>query len=162
MSGLRDRASLLPGAAPRASCSQTAAASARVKGMSEMSAMSATHAERLLQGQPLIKATSGSIPEMKALRDRCLAAGIPALVGPPPCGGKSCSTKAPLLIQESSIPALSEILHGEWNAHLEREGLPAIRLDFSDTAGDEPPCPACGTAAPLVNGACSDCGLRLE
>ncbi len=130
--------------------------------MSEMSEMTATHAERLLQGQPLIKATSGSIPEMKALRDRCLAAGIPALVGPPPCGGKSCSTKAPLLIQESSIPALSEILHGEWNAHLEREGLPAIQLDFSDTAGDEPPCPACGTAAPLVNGACSDCGLRLE
>ena len=27
---------------------------------------------------------------------------------------------------------------------------------------DEPPCPACGTAAPLVDGACSDCGLQLE
>lgn len=26
---------------------------------------------------------------------------------------------------------------------------------------DEPPCPACGTAAPLVDGACSDCGLQL-
>ncbi len=25
----------------------------------------------------------------------------------------------------------------------------------------EPPCPCCGTAAPLVNGACSDCGLQL-
>jgi len=25
----------------------------------------------------------------------------------------------------------------------------------------EPPCPACGTAAPLVDGACSDCGLVL-
>ncbi len=25
----------------------------------------------------------------------------------------------------------------------------------------EPPCPACGTAAPLVEGACSDCGLQL-
>ncbi len=23
------------------------------------------------------------------------------------------------------------------------------------------PCPACGTAAPLVDGACSDCGLVL-
>ena len=28
--------------------------------------------------------------------------------------------------------------------------------------GDELPCPACGTAAPLVAGACSDCGLQLE
>jgi predicted amidophosphoribosyltransferase len=26
----------------------------------------------------------------------------------------------------------------------------------------ELPCPACGTAAPLVEGACSDCGLQLE
>ena len=26
----------------------------------------------------------------------------------------------------------------------------------------EPPCPACGTAAPLVEGACSDCGLQLD
>ena len=25
----------------------------------------------------------------------------------------------------------------------------------------EPPCPCCGTEAPLVNGACSDCGLQL-
>ena len=27
---------------------------------------------------------------------------------------------------------------------------------------EHPPCPACGTAAPLVEGACSDCGLQLE
>ncbi len=27
--------------------------------------------------------------------------------------------------------------------------------------GGEPPCPCCGTAAPLVRGACSDCGLQL-
>jgi len=27
--------------------------------------------------------------------------------------------------------------------------------------GEEPPCPCCGTAAPLIRGACSDCGLQL-
>ena len=42
----------------------------------------------LLDGLPLIPAMAGSIPEMKALRDRCLAAGIPALVGCPPGAGK--------------------------------------------------------------------------
>ena len=47
----------------------------------------ATAAE-LLDGLPLIPAMAGSIPEMKALRDRCLAAGIPALVGCPPGAGK--------------------------------------------------------------------------
>ncbi len=26
---------------------------------------------------------------------------------------------------------------------------------------DEPPCPACGTAAPLVDGPCGECGLQL-
>jgi hypothetical protein len=45
-------------------------------------------AEELLDGLPLIPAMSGSIPEMKALRDRCLEAGIPALIGCPPGGGK--------------------------------------------------------------------------
>ena len=51
------------------------------------------------------------------------------------------------------------MLHGDWFEHLEREGLapPVI-----DTTGEHLPCPACGTAAPLVEGACSDCGLQLE
>jgi len=50
--------------------------------------MTATEAEQFLDGLPLIPAISGSIPEMKALRARCLAAGIPALVGCPPGAGK--------------------------------------------------------------------------
>jgi hypothetical protein len=43
---------------------------------------------------------------------------------------------------------------------LEREGTAPVCARPSDS--DEPPCPACGTAAPLVGGACSDCGLQLE
>jgi hypothetical protein len=50
--------------------------------------MTAAEAEQFLAGLPLIPAISGSIPEMKALRARCLAAGIPALVGCPPGAGK--------------------------------------------------------------------------
>jgi hypothetical protein len=45
-------------------------------------------AEELLDGLPLIPAMAGSIPDMKALRDRCLAEGIPVLVGCPPGSGK--------------------------------------------------------------------------
>jgi hypothetical protein len=40
-------------------------------------------ADALLDGLPLIPAMAGSIQEMKALRDRCLAVGIPAAVGCP-------------------------------------------------------------------------------
>ena len=51
--------------------------------MDAMPQMTAALAERLLEGQPLTDAMAGSIAEMKALRDRCLAAGIPAIVGCP-------------------------------------------------------------------------------
>lgn len=53
-----------------------------------MDVLTAALAEDLLDGKPLIAAMAGSIPEMKALRDRCLDAGIPAVVGCPPGAGK--------------------------------------------------------------------------
>ncbi|MBA3452946.1 MAG: hypothetical protein H0T42_07635 [Deltaproteobacteria bacterium] len=53
-----------------------------------METLTAAVAEDLLDGQPLVPAIAGSIPEMKALRDRCLDAGIPAIVGCPPGAGK--------------------------------------------------------------------------
>lgn len=53
-----------------------------------MRSMTVAFAENLLDGQPLVAAIGGSIPEMKALRDRCLRAGIPALVGCMPGAGK--------------------------------------------------------------------------
>jgi hypothetical protein len=53
-----------------------------------MAYLTTAEAEELLDGLPLIPAMAGSIPEMKALRDRCLAEGIPALVGCPPGAGK--------------------------------------------------------------------------
>lgn len=51
-------------------------------------ALTADQAEEVLSGLPLVAAMAGSLPEMKALRERCLAAGIPALVGQPRGAGK--------------------------------------------------------------------------
>jgi len=53
-----------------------------------MPSITAAEAEELLDGLPLIPAMAGSIPDMKALRDRCLAEGIAVLVGCPPGSGK--------------------------------------------------------------------------
>jgi hypothetical protein len=53
-----------------------------------MDTLTVDEAEEQLAGVPLIPAMSGSIPEMKALRDRCLDAGIPAIIGCPPGAGK--------------------------------------------------------------------------
>jgi hypothetical protein len=118
-------------------------------------------ADELLDGLPLIPAMAGSIPEMKALRDRCLAAGIPAVVGCPAGAGKSCGPKTHLLVEETELPKLAELLRDDWRDGLAREGLAPIEVAVADDA-EHLPCPACGTAAALVEGACSDCGLQLE
>ncbi|MBA3461302.1 MAG: hypothetical protein H0T46_15170 [Deltaproteobacteria bacterium] len=53
-----------------------------------MDPLTASLAEELLDGADLIPAMAGSIADMKKLRERCLEAGIPVLVGCPPGAGK--------------------------------------------------------------------------
>jgi hypothetical protein len=50
--------------------------------------LSIPEAELELDGLPLVPAVAGSMADMKALRDRCLEADIPAMVGCPPGAGK--------------------------------------------------------------------------
>jgi hypothetical protein len=52
------------------------------------------------------------------------------------------------------------LLNREWQEELERNGLTPVVSDTSPK-GEGVTCPACGTTAPLENGACSDCGLML-
>lgn len=53
-----------------------------------------------------------------------------------------------------------QLVDAEWHELLAREGLapPPVSAPGESSA---PVCPACGTAAPLVDGACSECGLQL-
>ena len=64
-----------------------------------------------------------------------------------------------LLVREQDRVWLSELLDAEWQQMVQREGRGTDRFVPEDD-GDMP-CPACGTAAPLVHNCCSDCGLRL-
>jgi hypothetical protein len=58
---------------------------------------------------------------------------------------------------------IGALLRREWAEMLEREGTgQAVGIGVEAAEGEEPPCPACGTAAPLVEGACGECGLQLE
>ena len=128
---------------------------------SEAEPLSAEQAEEMLDGLPLVPCLAGNLPEMKVIRDRCLAAGIPALVGCP-SGGKSCGTRTHLMVEQDDIPRIAELLKDDWAAELAREGLTASPAPVEVADGEEPPCPACGFAGALVNGACADCGLVLE
>ena len=66
-------------------------------------------------------------------------------------------------MREADLAAVSRLLHREWQALVEREGSGGPGLIGVEAAdGEEPPCPCCGTAAPLVAGACSECGLQLD
>lgn len=58
------------------------------------------------------------------------------------------------------MPRLSQLLRAGWSEALEREGLAPVAVEIREDA-EHLPCPACGTAAELVEGACSDCGLFL-
>lgn len=121
-------------------------------------------AEEWLAGAELVTAMAGSIPDMKVLRDRCLAAGIPAIIGCPG-GGKSCGPKTHLLIEPSEVARLTALLHGDWRDDLAREGLAGVDLSALNAAGEASEhlaCPACGHVAALAEGACADCGLQLE
>ena len=58
---------------------------------------------------------------------------------------------------------MAQLLSGEWQESLAREGLAPVAVAVAgDGAGEEPPCPACGATAALVGGACPECGLQLE
>jgi hypothetical protein len=50
--------------------------------------MDAQDAEELLAGEEVIPVLQGSIPYIKELWQKCLAADIPALAGCPPGAGK--------------------------------------------------------------------------
>lgn len=110
----------------------------------------------------LVPVMQGKLDDMKRIWRQCLERDLPvALTGD--CG-PSCGTKLALLVREEDVPAVVSLLRSEWAEHLEREGVdPAsMRLGIEAAEGEEPPCPACGTAAAPVEGACGECGLQLE
>jgi hypothetical protein len=104
-----------------------------------------------------------SLPDAKELLAACLDAEIPALLDRAPrChdGGCGCPPKLELLARPEDLPRLAALLEHRWQGMLAREGTATSFLDGA-AADAEPPCPACGTAAPLQDGACTGCGLQL-
>lgn len=126
--------------------------------------MTELEAVETLRGTELVAVVQGTLAEIKALQGKCLDADIPALAArqDKECRTKSCGTSLRLMIREADAPRVATLLQNDWVALVAREGTVLPDMSASAAAdGDELPCPACGTAAPLVEGACSDCGLQL-
>jgi hypothetical protein len=112
----------------------------------------------------LIACLEAPMSDAKEILAACTEADIVASLARGVCcgkGGCGCAPKMQLLVAPQDVPKVASLLQSRWNSLLEREG---VETDLSAAAveGENLPCPACGTAAPLVEGACSDCGLQLE
>lgn len=128
-----------------------------------MTALTAQQAEALLVDQDVAPCMEGGLREVRELLTRCLEAGIPAVLGTEGCGkGGCCSPKAQLVVRTSDASHVAELLREEWLQSVRSLGVEPITPMTADPTDGELPCPACGTAAPLLDGACADCGLQLE
>ncbi len=66
-----------------------------------------------------------------------------------------------LLVREQDARRTIDLMNRRWSALVDIEGTGSPGAGHEVEEG-EPPCPCCGTAAPLTrDGACSDCGLQL-
>ena len=122
--------------------------------------------ERILADAEVVPCLQAPLNEAKELRDACLAADIPALLARGECcgaGGCGCAPKLSLYARPDDVPRVARLMETRWRELALREGT--VSADHAPGAGavtSETPCPACGTAAPLAHGACTDCGLQLE
>lgn len=136
--------------------------------------MDAAEADRVLEQQELVPCVEGALAGARQTLEACLAADIPARLGRDHecqheggckcdsggCGG-GCNSKVQVLVRREDVTRVMGLLRSEWLEAVRREGV-EFAMPVAPTENGEAPCPACGTAAPLVEGACSDCGLVLE
>ena len=111
----------------------------------------------------VVPCVQAPLAEAKELLVACLEAEIPAALDRAPrChdGACGCAPKLELLARPEDLPRVAALLESRWHGMLEREGTLAD-LPVAGAAVEELPCPACATAAPLEEGACTGCGLQL-
>ena len=126
--------------------------------------MTKDEALKVLEDAEVVPCVSAGIADAKEVLGACLDADIPAVLDrQDSCGshGGSCSTRIDVCVRPDDLPKVMAMMHARWQNLLDQEGTMSDRVDGATDDG-EPPCPACGVAAPLVDGACKECGLQLE
>ena len=129
--------------------------------------MQPDEAEGTLAEAEVVPCLQATLLEAKELRDACLAAEIPVLLDRGDCCGSKgcgCAPKIQLLAREEDVSRVMHLVQERWRDLARREGTarPGHPSVAPPPSGEDLPCPACGTAAPLAAGACTDCGLQLE
>jgi hypothetical protein len=126
-------------------------------------AMTPHEAEKTLTDADVVPCVEMPLADARRLVEACLAEGVPALVHREACAKPNCTPKFQVLVRPEDTSRVAGLLQQRWMDTLQREGLlPQGHAPQVVPEDGELPCPACGTAAPLVEGACGDCGLQLE
>lgn len=128
--------------------------------------MNQDQALKQLEDADVVPCLSAGIADAKEVLNACLDAEIPAILDRhESCGGHgkghSCSPKFDLCVRPDDIPRVMGLLQARWKALLDQEGT-LVDHSAGGHEGDDPPCPACGCTAALVEGACAECGLQLD
>lgn len=126
--------------------------------------MTKEEALRQLEEAEVVPCVSANIADIKEVLDACLAADIPAVLDRQEdckAHGHPCLPRIDLCVRIEDLPKVMVMMRERWQNLLDQEGTLPDR-GVASAEGDDPPCPACGTVAPLVNGACPECGLQLE
>jgi len=118
---------------------------------------------KALEDAEVVPCISAGIADIKEVLDACLTADIPAILDrQDSCGGgHGCSTRIDLCVRPDDLPKVMTMMHARWQNLLDQEGTMPDESTGS-AEGEDLPCPACGVAAPLAEGACTGCGLQLE
>jgi hypothetical protein len=128
--------------------------------------MTEQEATQVLSDAELVPCAEMPLMDARRLVEACLGADVPALVHREACAKPNCSPKFQVLVRPEDGPRVAALMQQRWLDTIQREGLvpaaPSAQALSVPAEDGEPPCPACGTAAPLVAGACTDCGLQLE
>lgn len=129
-------------------------------------AMTKDEALQILSDAEVVPCLTMDVGTAKEVLAATLDADIPAVLEREECCGRhggGCSPKVILCVREEDVQRLMHLMRTRWQALMEREGTLAGEGGEAGAVpeSEEPPCPACGTAAPLVDGACSECGLQL-
>ncbi len=132
--------------------------------------MNRSDADARLKDAPLVPCTEASLLYARELEAQLLEAEIAATLAKPPAkaccgsGGCGCASRFQVMVRKDEFEKAIGLFQGEFQEALAREGLGQglVSLGVEPEGEGEPPCPACGHAAPLVEGACAGCGLQLE
>ena len=129
--------------------------------------LSQRDAEAALQDAEVVPVAQAGVAEAKEIQAACLAAGVPAILGRDDHCVKGCAPKLFVLARGTDAERVAQVLQQRWAQLAVKDGaverVRALRdgVSVDDDPDAEPPCPACGHAAALVDGACAECGLQL-